>query len=912
MPKICYLSGHSINMLMNKIPAATAALALAIITSGCSKTAPDTDVIYSSQYFTVYTDRVVQDGFTATAVSPTEIVSDYKSPEESGISKLLHFKLSLNSRDNELPQGKTHDVMIGADSVFTFGQALTEVDSIKADANSKLDKNTRWTLKVNMRPVLDSFKEKGFYVTPTNDTIFKDDFKGVWVAGSVEPLTWDFENLYGKHDQKLKDRGDGIYEVTLNLNPDKELQPNKTGWKIDAEAADMPRYHSQQPLVDALYNMAIAEIKSNLRPDSTYRAGKEWDGVWTRDVSYSVYLALALVDPENSLRSLRAKLKEGPNGPIIIQDTGTGGSWPVSSDRIVWAMAAWEIYKITGDKSMLNEAIHAIENTLNNDMRVVWNPSYKLMQGEQSYLDWREQTYPKWMQPKDIYESMCLGTNVMFAEAFKVRDAMIEALPDNDVVPMWLGIDKEIANSINNNLWIPNMGYYSEYLYGGFYPIQSQAVDNLGQALAIIFDVANREMSRSIISKTPYTPYGISSVYPQLPDIKPYHNDAVWPFVQAYWNIAAAKTKNMAAVEKGLGAIFRAAALFSTNKELFVGHNGDFRGTAVNSDSQLWSCTGMAAMIYRVIMGMDFKPDGISFSPIVPPALKGEKTLSGIRYRNANLTVKVIGTGVNIKSFTVNGKEEITRSLPADIEGDVEVVITMDNKLAPRSEVNDCVQEWMPATPIITWNGEEKGTIENFRPGIAYNITVNSNFLDQLTTSTVNFVPQEEYSLMDVVPVLKETWSGYTNRPYEYIPASALTLVDAKEMGATGTSLIKDKSLAEKFIETSRQVNPDIDFDVTVNEGGDYLFDVRYANGCGPINTENKCALRILYINGAEAGPIVMPQRGIDEWLSTGFSNMIPVKLKAGVNRLSLKLEIDNMNGEVNTALIRYARVIKQ
>ena len=90
--------------------------------------------------------------------------------------------------------------------------------------------------------------------------------------------------------------------------------------------------------------------------------------MWTRDVSYSVYLSLAMLDPENSLRSLRAKLKEGKNGKVIIQDTGTGGSWPVSSDRVVWAMAAWEIYKVTGDKSMLDEAIAAIENTLNDDM----------------------------------------------------------------------------------------------------------------------------------------------------------------------------------------------------------------------------------------------------------------------------------------------------------------------------------------------------------------------------------------------------------------------------------------------------------------------------------------------------------------------------------------------------------------
>ncbi len=136
-----------------------------------------------------------------------------------------------------------------------------------------------------------------------------------------------------------------------------------------------------------------------------------------------------------------------------------------------------------------------------------------------------KQTYPKWMQPKDIYESMCLGTNVMFAEAFKVRDAMIEAFPDNNTVPMWLGIDKEIVNSINNNLWIPNMGYYSEYLYGGVYPVQSQAVDNLGQALAINIRRCKSGDGALNHQQDSLHPLRHIVVYPQQPTSKPYHNE---------------------------------------------------------------------------------------------------------------------------------------------------------------------------------------------------------------------------------------------------------------------------------------------------------------------------------------------------------------------------------------------------
>jgi hypothetical protein len=320
----------------------------------------------------------------------------------------------------------------------------------------------------------------------------------------------------------------------------------------------------------------------------------------------------------------------------------------------------------------------------------------------------------------------------------------------------------------------------------------------------------------------------------------------------------------------------------------------------------------MAAMIYRIILGMDFTTDGIKFAPMVPAALNGEKTLTNFKYRDANITVKVIGTGEQIKSFTINGVASDNHFLPADTKGDVNIVITMDGKRPAKSEINNQPQQWMPATPIINWTGEDHGTIANYHVGIAYNITVNSNFLQQTTTPSVTFVPQGVYSLMDVVPMEQETWSGYTNRPFEYIPVHALTTVPAAMMGKTGTPLIKNPDMASRFIETSRSLNQRIDFDVTVNTPGDYFLDVRYANGCGPINTSNMCAIRMLYINDAEAGPIVMPQRGIDEWLSTGFSNMLAVKLKEGVNHISLRYEIDNMNGDVNTALIEYMRIIKQ
>lgn len=902
---------------MKNLPLMSAALAAAAALSGCGhgEKSSDSGVIFACDSFTVYTDSVVQGPYTARAVSPTEIVTDYRSRDAAASSPVVRFRFSLNSRDNELPTGGNHVALVTAKDapVYTFGTtdgniSEREIDAAAADT---LPTDTPWTLRLDMRPVLRGFDRDGYFATATGDTIYADDFKGVWVAGSVEPLSWDFENLYGNDAQKLHDRGDSIYEATIRVNPPVKRQPDPTGWKIKAPDNRFPQYTSRQTLVDALYNMAISDLASDIRPDGTYRAGKEWDGVWTRDVSYAIYLALAYLDPERSIASLRAKVNRGR----IIQDTGTGGAWPVSSDRLVWATAAWELYLMTGDRDWLRESRDVIAASVADDMLVTYDPQYNLMHGEQSYLDWREQTYPRWMQPADIFGSMCLGTNVVASHAFDVLDRMNRELGVTDTVSAPRA--RSIATAVNDRLWIPNRGYYSEYLYGQPYPIASEATENLGQALAVIFNVATPDMARSIMKKTPVLPYGTPSVFPQMRDIKPYHNDAVWPFVQAFWNIAAAKAGNSAALTAGIGAIYRAAALFATNKELFVAHNGDYRGTAVNSDAQLWSAAGNAAMVLRVYMGMTLAEDGIHFAPVVPEALTGVKKLTGLRYRGSTVDVTVNGTGSEMLSFKIDGRLTENHVLPADIKpGHHTVEITLDNRPMPESEINLTEQTWMPATPTVTWTSPRNATMDCATPGVEYMLYLNGVSRQELVRPEFNLYEAPMFTAVNFVPILDETVWGFSPRPYYYFPEGSLTRLNAPDFAPAGTSFIRDKEKAARFVELTTRRNTRVAFRWTAPaEGGDYFIDVRYANGSGPINTENKCALRTLTVNGIAAGAIVMPQRGTGEWLSTGFSNMLPIRLKGGENVIAIEYiepQNINMNVEVNTALIEYIRIIKK
>lgn len=869
-----------------------------------------TDIIYKCDEYTVYTDRVQQGEFTATAVGPTEIVTDYRSPLSAAASPVVNFRFSINSRDNELTPGKNHTVIltdsVSASQIHTFGKATESVDSNLS--HDTLPHDFLWTVRLDMRHVLEAFEQHGYFVTATSDTIYADDFKGVWIAGGIEPLNWDFDNLYGDYSRRLTDNGDGIYELSLRVNPSVERVPDPTGWKIDSLDTRFPRYDSDQVLVDALYNMSIDCISANIREDNTYRAGAAWDGVWTRDVSYSIYLALAYLDPQRSMNSLRAKVKND----LIVQDTGTGGSWPVSTDRIVWTIAAWEIYKVTGDKEWLRYAYNVIDNTLKQDMLTVFDRRFSLMHGEQSYLDWREQTYPRWMQPKDIYESMALGTNALFARSCAIVGEMAKELGEtnND----YADVAKEIAHAINNRLWIPERGYYSGYLYGGINPIQSDATDVLGEALCVIFDIANPEMAKTAVSNTPRVAYGTPSVFPQQHDIQPYHNNAVWPFVQSFWNIAAAKTENMEALEAGLGAIYRQAALFATQKELFVASTGDYRGTAINSDKMLWSSAGNVAMLFRVIAGMEFRADSLLFKPFVPESFTGHKSISEFRYRDAILSVDVAGTGNHIAQFMVDGKPSHSHAIPSDISGEhrIEIVLA-DNKL-PKHATHLVPQAWMPHSPIMKVTTK---TIEvtNPRDGIVYDIFVNGTYFDRTEQTIVEYDRDMlgNYQTIMAVPVEKESGvKGFAAAPVERFDVA--NIFHAEDFAEGGTRHIADPEKAARFVETSRTKNTSISFRVKARKNGAFVMDVRYANGSGPINTDNRCAIRTLTVNGVRAGVLVMPQRGRGEWLSTGFSNRLIVNLLKGENVISIDFvspENENMNGSVNTALIDYIRLIR-
>lgn len=838
-------------------PASKAAAPVAVVSFAtavpASPSAAAVAPLYRSAAFTVWPDRVEQGAFVARALSATHLTSNYQSPASRTFNRRLEFKFALNGRDNELPVGVNHTLVLFPEAgqpvaapTIEFGKLLKQERPVPTD--SYLESNTRLKLRLDMRPVLAAFKAQGHFDTFNGQRIYAKDFKGVFVAGGSEPLSWDFDNLATRPQYQLQDpEGDGIYEIDLLLNPAAAATTTRE-WKLTKDLSRLPQYHSAQPLVDALWNLSLEEMLLDIRPDETFMAGAKWDGVWTRDISYSIILSLAHLRPDIARNSLRRKVTDDGR---IIQDTGTGGSWPCSSDRITWALAAWEVYLASGDEEWLIEASRVIQKSLEADEKTV-AMSGQLVRGESSFLDWRQQTYPRWMQPADIYESRTLGTNAVFNRAYRIMAETGRVLqwPVTDTLT-W---DKKAARhqrALNADLWAAKEGYYGQFRYGRPFADQlSPRWEALGEALAVLYGIAPPDRAAAIVKNAPALRWGTPTIWPMIPDVPPYHNQSVWPFVQAYWNWALAKQPAGAALEHGLACLYRPAALFLTNKENLTATDGDFKGTEINSDRQLWSVAGDLAMVTRVFFGMDFQPAKLVLAPCVPAAYPGEKVLSNFTYRAATLTLRLRGTGNRVKSVTLDGAPVPTAEISGDLRDAHEMVIELTN-------------EPLPAGPPV-----------------------------RLVEPIAAAFPPEPAP----VPATAVVAQAEPEHLTQHGPG------DLKPQGFTGKG----------YAVLTRAENRTLKIRFQVKEAGRYVLDFRYANGSGPVNIDNKCAVRALAIDGKAVGPVVLPQRGANEWSDWGWSSANAVDLKAGEHVATLTFESwnENMNAQgTNTALIDYLRV---
>ena len=433
---------------------------------------------------------------------------------------------------------------------------------------------------------------------------------------------------------------------------------------VAATAAELPtptgfEFSSGVPALDAAYQKARQTIAGDVK-DGDFLAGENWAQVWTRDTSYSVDMACALLHPDVSKKTLLGLREDVKDiGECWYQDKcGHFAGWPNLTDAIVGATGAWSLYLVTGDRELLRPIYARTINSLKRAERDAFFQDVGLFGGCSTFME-SNSGYPKpyAMKGPMIAKTKALSTNLLYYRGYLVAARLAQLLGE-DAAP-WQAKADALKAALNQRLWLPKKGYYAYYLDADGQ--LEERMEGCGEAFAILYGVADKDKAQSILKQTPTAPCGFPCLWPQFPEwltiknkkhtAEYYHNGMIWPFVEGYWAWAASRQKDVEIFGRELDALVKLSQNATTFMEFYFPENGEPGG----SPRQLWSGSGFLSMIYHGLFGMDFVEKGIAFAPVVP-AQFSKLTLANVKYRGCTLAIEVTGHGTKLADFQLDGQ----------------------------------------------------------------------------------------------------------------------------------------------------------------------------------------------------------------------------------------------------------------
>lgn len=509
-----------------------------------------------------------------------------------------------------------------------------------------------------------------------------------------------------------------------------------------------PSLHSGNDALDALFALAVEEARENsvdaiqdgsfangqpVPCGGCFETGKLWNYVWTRDTAYAVDLGLAWLDPPRARNSLLFKVSQrrGGGAPEIVQDTGTGGGYPVSTDRVVWALGAERVapYLPEGERQAFEAtAYEALKNTVETDRRLVFDDVDGLYTGETSFLDWREQTYPAWTAQDVglIAQSKALSTNVLHLRALKYVARLAQTYGDPQDATRYADWAEGLRLAIRKGFLGDSPRSLGTTIGPALAPAVSGQRDALALALATVSDVIT--LDEAVEGITSYPVYGdLSVVFPQQQFTRIYHNRAQWPFVTSYWLLAAKRANHLEAFERSMRTLIGGASTYLSNMENFDAQtgrawveDGEYSGPVVNSPRQLWSVAGFLGMVYDGLFGVRFDGEALEFSPYVPGNLSwfaGQRklTLKNLQFHKKTLTVDLelppSFAGPMVLDHVRIHETRVERVVVSELEDDATISVVLkpypnDSAGAATEQTvvdpQDWTQIYAPRTPRIT------------------------------------------------------------------------------------------------------------------------------------------------------------------------------------------------------------------
>jgi hypothetical protein len=688
---------------------------------------------------------------------------------------------------------------------------------------------------------------------------------------------------------------------------------------------------SGHELFDALFALALEETRQNSvteiadgafdggapTPCDCFETGEKWTYVWTRDTAYATHLALALVDPSRARRSLEFKLSArktsaGGGDVQIVQDTGSGGSYPVSTDRVVWAHGAREVLAFldgTERTAFRDLAYEASVNTIEQDRLLVFDDRDGLYRGEQSFLDWREQSYPRWMSQSmsHIAMSRSLSTNVGHLALLRLARDLAGEKGDETARSRYADFADQLEQAIRTRL-IADDAQPQSMVVTELAAATTDHRDLLGESLAALSGVFDGTRA---VASYPRSAIGSPVIWPQLPDIPIYHNRGMWPFVSAYSLLSARAAHNPDVFGFEVESLVSRAALNLSNMENFDFANGNnytdagsLSGPVVNSRRQLWSVAGYLAMVTKGIFGLEAGTQGIRFRPTLSGRVRRDWfgsqqriALRNISYRGHTIDVELIlpdctndNRWFEPEVIELDGVDIGDRFIaPGELGDQATITIAMREAevtspgINTVSDLSDPASYIAPREPTVTAvtvmndhlavaidaNGEPNVTFDVIRDGVTIasgasdTLVEDTDATDHATTTRCYAVRSRRGGLASHVSPPLCYWGESFARVTE-VDATALTATGGTFSTANGRPHYQDWGDPGHLLELP-SFQP--------AQTGSYYLQLIYANGSGPIDTGITAAAKWVEVRDTSddslvtSGLVTMPQNATwTEW----------------------------------------------
>ena len=447
------------------------------------------------------------------------------------------------------------------------------------------------------------------------------------------------------------------------------------------------------PRITDGYKLAINTVDINTRR-GILAAGGDYGGEWTRDIAINSWNIASFLRPQVAEQSLWSV--------TIHKDTIGHQYW----DKIIWTIAAYNHYLVTGEKSFLKQAYSCSANTMKALEGTAFDEKYGLFMGPSVFNDGIA-GYPESVYDADNYSSgvfehnnskriKCLSTNCVYYGAYVALAKMCDALNGNssEATAYRLKADA-LKKNILTHLYNKNDNTFNYLIDKQGNVDKSQ--EGLGVSFAVIFGVIDGEKANKLIQNTVVSKYGITSIYPSFPrfsaDKPGRHNNLIWPMVNGFFANAAVVAGNYNAFSTELNGLTHLALDEDKGNYNFweiynpdSGHpDGGYQVMGKENPNfhwqscryQTWSATAYLNMIQYGLLGLRFTNNGITFSPYLPENIHYIE-LKNVVYRQSTLDIIIKGSGKKIKMFSINGQKQLKYSIDSRIKGSNKVTIELE------------------------------------------------------------------------------------------------------------------------------------------------------------------------------------------------------------------------------------------